>query len=528
MKLSQQSNFIIFLCLSLGVSYILTMVHFHEQHAVDGGLVLAKKVVYPDNFSPLKDYFLGAWTSINQVSALLFKFNWSVLNVSKFFIFIVSLFYMIGTSSVIYSFTRSAMVSFLTLLVIVIFQKNFGDADYPTLFFSPHTFGALSLAIATSIFGLAFMGYFFLVGFLSTLLISVHPIIGAWICFIIFSSVIFMKFALKRELNTKKLIYGGVAGLFISSFSFFVYLNEGYFSSSNINFEALNNYIKYWEGHRHESKFHFEYLLKTLGLFIFSIYCLIKLKRKINNNIVLGITIVLSNIFFSSIIYITYKFIDFPTLIKLIMPTRFVIMHSVIAWPIILAILFLLIKEICERKRLATYIPQIIIILILSLYTIQHYKSLISLKNYYVKNLKYEKSLSKKDSFWSAVNDSELKGYVLTAGSSSVVTLRKGFKPILLNPDIIDYVPYFPKTALRLSVIIEKIYGIPFVEPPTKIRNRASISDEFIKLNFEKYSKDKWESLAKKYNISALIVPENWNINLPFLKKNNKFAFYIF
>ena len=55
-----------------------------------------------------------------------------------------------------------------------------------------------------------------------------------------------------------------------------------------------------------------------------------------------------------------------------------------------------------------------------------------------------------------------------------------------------------------------------------------SESDEFIKLNFEKYSKDKWDSLAKKYNISALIVPENWNIILSFLTKNNKFAFYIF
>ena len=93
---------------------------------------------------------------------------------------------------------------------------------------------------------------------------------------------------------------------------------------------------------------------------------------------------------------------------------------------------------------------------------------------------------------------------------------------------MIDFTPYFPKTAVRLSIIIEKIYGIPFVEPPAKLRNRASISDEFIKLNFEKYSKDKWESLAKKYNISALIVPENWNINLSFLTKNNKFAFYIF
>ena len=203
-------------------------------------------------------------------------------------------------------------------------------------------------------------------------------------------------------------------------------------------------------------------------------------------------------------------------------------MHSVIAWPIILAILFLLIKEFCERKKIATYIAQITIILILSLYTIQHYKGLISLKNYYVKNLKYEKSLSKKDSFWNVVNDSELKGYVLTNGSSSVITLRKGFKPILFNPYVIDFTPYLPKTALRLSIIIEKIYGISFVEPPTKLRNRASISDEFIKLNFEKYSKDKWKSLAKKYNISALVVPENWNINLPFLTKNNKFAFYIF
>ena len=80
-------------------------------------------------------------------------------------------------------------------------------------------------------------------------------------------------------MNIKSLTYGAITGAFVTAFSFFVYLNENYFSSSNIDFEALNNYYKYWEGHRAGKDFHLEYLFKTLALFILSIFSLIKLKK---------------------------------------------------------------------------------------------------------------------------------------------------------------------------------------------------------------------------------------------------------
>ena len=49
------------------IAYFFTQVHLFEQHAVDGGLVLSKKIIYPDNFVPLKDYYFGAWTSTHQI-----------------------------------------------------------------------------------------------------------------------------------------------------------------------------------------------------------------------------------------------------------------------------------------------------------------------------------------------------------------------------------------------------------------------------------------------------------------------------
>ena len=55
----------------LFVAYFCTQVFLHEQYAVDGGLILSKKIIYPNNFSPLIDDYLGAWTSIYQISALL-------------------------------------------------------------------------------------------------------------------------------------------------------------------------------------------------------------------------------------------------------------------------------------------------------------------------------------------------------------------------------------------------------------------------------------------------------------------------
>ena len=135
------------------------------QRAVDAALVLAKLVDYPDQISPMSEYFLKSWTSTHQFSKLLLNLHWSFSDVSKFIIFLTAVIYFLGIVLTIKSASRSTAVAILVALMTLIFQKNFGDTDYPSMIFSEHTYGMLSLAIVTFIFGLLFAGSLFFVGF---------------------------------------------------------------------------------------------------------------------------------------------------------------------------------------------------------------------------------------------------------------------------------------------------------------------------------------------------------------------------
>ena len=136
-----------------------------EQRAVDGGLILAKMVNYPDQISPMKEYYFKSLTSLHLISKLFLNLNWSFINISKFIIFLTTIFYFIGIALTINSATRSTLTAILIALMILIFQKNFGDTDYPSMIFSEHTYGMISLAIVTFIFGLLFAGSLFFMGF---------------------------------------------------------------------------------------------------------------------------------------------------------------------------------------------------------------------------------------------------------------------------------------------------------------------------------------------------------------------------
>ena len=137
-------------------------------------------VSYPNEISPMKEYFLKSWTLLHQISNFFLIFNWSFSSISKFLIFLITIIYFVGIILVVNSATKSIYLSVLISLMILVFQKNFGDTDYPTLFFSEHSYGMFSLAIATCIFGCLLSGNLFFAGFLTSVLISVHPIIGIW------------------------------------------------------------------------------------------------------------------------------------------------------------------------------------------------------------------------------------------------------------------------------------------------------------------------------------------------------------
>ena len=195
-------NFIIIFILSIISGYFFSTIYDFEQRAVDSALVYSKIVTYPDEISPMKEYFLKSWTLLHQISNFFLFFNWSFSSVSKLLIFFITVIYFVGITLAFNSATKSIYLSIFVSLMILIFQKNFGDTDYPTLFFSEHSYGMFSLAIVTCIFGCLLSGKLFFAGLITSVLISIHPIIGIWmlgiILFSIFINRFFLKFTLRK------------------------------------------------------------------------------------------------------------------------------------------------------------------------------------------------------------------------------------------------------------------------------------------------------------------------------------------
>ena len=374
--------------LTLFVGYFFAQIHTFEQRAVDAALVLSNLVHYPDQISPMKEYFFKSWTSLHQISKLLLSINLSFLSISKLIIFLTAILYFTGIVLTINSATKSIFLSILTALIILIFQKNLGDVDYPTLFFSEHTYGMVSLAMVTCIFGLLLSGSLFLAGLFSSLMISIHPIVGLWISAVIISSLIINKYYFKIKLNQKRFIKGFIIGTIFTSISFVSYYILIADFNSYFDLESYNNYMKHWEGHRNETGFHPEYFLKTLIVFIFGLLSLILFGNRFTKDFKFGMLCILISIIVSSIFYFLYKFFypNIPDLFVRLMPTRFTILHSVIGWPIILGTLFVIIKNFEGKFYIPNNFGYIFIIFIIFYYSASHYKVFIKIQTLFINN----------------------------------------------------------------------------------------------------------------------------------------------
>ena len=464
-----------------------------------------------------------------SISKLLLNLNWSFSGVSKLIIFLTAVIYFLGIVLTIKSASRSTAVAILVALMTLIFQKNFGDTDYPSMIFSEHTYGMLSLAIVTFAFGLLFAGSLFFAGFFSAILISIHVLVGIWTNGIIIISLVLNKYFFKYPINYSMLIKGFVIGIILTIISFVYHQILTTDFVSYFSLEAYDNYMKYWEGHRNETEYHIEYFLKTLVLFGFGTFCLIALKNNLTENFKFGLICVLTSIFLSTVFYFSYKIFYpyMPDLIVRTMPARYTIMHSIIGWPLILGMLFVFIQKFEKKNKIFNNSALFLIILIILFYSVSHYKVFIKLQNLFIENTTMQTTSIEDKNFWNVIKSTEFDGYIVTSYSTSAISMRKALKPIILDVTILDFVPYFPNTAKRMSVIIEKIYGISFSNPPLEIRNRAFLSDEAIKLSFEKYSREKWQRLSKNFNLSAIIVPVSWDIDLIPYAKSKRFAFYM-
>ena len=153
--------------------------------------------------------------------------------------------------------------------------------------------------------------------------------------------------------------------------------------------------MELWDTHRikGESFFqslHYIYLIKSLIL-ILVCFLFLKYLHKKNDLCQLMFIMVFSSAVISFVVYILYKLNPnlYPSILIAIIPTRFILMHSVIGIPIIISFFYILFKNFLINKNFKPIYSLIFILGVLFAYSVMHYKNILVRTNEFITNLSY-------------------------------------------------------------------------------------------------------------------------------------------
>jgi hypothetical protein len=418
--------------------------------------------------------------------------------------------------------TSSRSLSILLSLSAILFGKNFGDIDYPTLMFSEHTNGLIAYSLSTFILGLLTIRNNFYAIFFTLILLSIHLVIGLWMSMLL---IFFLYFDSKKKVK-KNLVKIALILIFI----FFYYLN---FSSNSgdlafeFNKKDYDNYFFYLEAHRTNygnlKIFHYEYIVKSIILLILiSLLYYFNYSKESFNKVFLKI--LFASILFSFLIYVSYKLFPniYPEFIIRVIPQRFFLIHSIVGLPIVISIIYRLLKNFLDKKKIKKNYSYFLIISILS---INLYTNNDKIFNRY-ENIAQIKNEKKNESiFWKKISDLNLKGYILTSNYLCKQTLFYSKQPLLFCFESLDYIPYIKKLASPTKLFTNNVLGVSYSE--LEYKNLGGIYEYDLKNIYENKNSDNWKMLKEKFELNTVIVPKNWNLKIKNLILNDKYKVYV-
>ena len=557
------------ICLFFSISYSI------EQNSIDSALYLGNFINIPDEMSFAHLMKVNQFSLLIYLQAFLLKLGLSFIGVSQITLFFSILMNFIGIyliiKSIINNVTNQAYVKIISFIfsyiAIFIIGLNLGMVDYAVVIFSEHTFGMYAASMPTFIFGLLANGNIFFAFFSAFILLCIHGVLGAWMIGILILTSIIYKFYYNESYFIKDAIIGFLIGLllFIIFFSLHSYFTGSFkiIELSGFDLKTLNNWDVHWEAHRYRKEINYLYIFKSILLMVITILLIRFNKSDLNKNTSFAMVSIVLTIILGLTIYTLYKvFLEsLPPFIKAPMPSRVFNSHSLIAWPIFFSYSIIIIKKISYRIKIQFNKLFLIFYVTLSLliisfntknllnYIFFHYDKEIGinsvLKNNpfrtnvatFILNSPFNDIFLKKKyirgrgnfDFWKKINNYDTDSYWIASSPYHKDLIRYGRKPVLINSNSFDIV-YMggAKSLMIIKDIIENVYNIPFDKPPLLPLKTyyGRVPGALVKIEFEGKKYQDWLKISNKYNVNHVIVPSNWNIDLPIDFTNGKLTLY--
>jgi hypothetical protein len=128
------------------------------------------------------------------------------------------------------------------------------------------------------------------------------------------------------------------------------------------------------------------------------------------------------------------------------------------------------------------------------------------------------------DPFFAAVA-SEREGLLATAGSYHLVQLYTR-RPVLIDGGGLDGLVYAPEGAPMAERILRDVYGLDYFNPPPGARSQGLIPHDLTRAAWESYSGDKWRAIRRTYQVTQVLTPGDWTLNLPVVAQDHRFRLY--
>lgn len=127
------------------------------------------------------------------------------------------------------------------------------------------------------------------------------------------------------------------------------------------------------------------------------------------------------------------------------------------------------------------------------------------------------------DSFYKTV--AERTGLLLNVhGNNYVSSLTR--RPALIDATVVAGFAMAPECGPAVNRVMQEIYGVDLLTPPPEEYRNRDVPAELYRTLWEKRSAVEWSAIRKKFNVSDIIVPLDWKLNLPKVVANNQYRLY--
>ena len=550
------------------------------QVAVETAQVTAGIVEYPRD-NPFYIYHLKVWTILHQILALLLSAGVSEITLSVVTSGVMGMVTFQALAMIVYALSRDGVLALTSVVVIIVSNTANIGVTYPiALLGTSHTYGMFGLALIVLVGALLGAGEYRLGLFLLGVAPAVHPSLGIWLALIVAVCFAFDVRTTRDVVKTSWRYFA--AGCAVSAVSLVIHLAMARDIPpvpADVSARYLAAFTSFWDGHRQPVAIEHMGVRLNIGALVLASIAL-SVSRA---------TFLLRFIAVSAVVGIAFVFISWippdrlPTPLLILMPARILNVDAMVftamvigligglrrtAWSgwatvVLAAVLVVgrrsMVWEFLQQRGIDIPRPGIDPIGALAVAAVLFVVAALFLRSRSrgigdgavgrapmatsaihvvmtaavlwiaagpVRTLDEHNTILRdrtNDLLFGTVARGH--GLLLTGGDLHLIQLRTR-RPVLLAGGGLDGLAYSLEAAPAMDRILKDVYGVDLFNPPEEARFRGTVPPEFNRRVWQGLSSDRWREIKAAYNVTQVLVPSDWALELPITAQSRRYLLY--